>query len=415
MHVVFAFQFLHHWSHAAAVEHAARRTFEVAGFEFGAGIYVNYAFTLLWIADVILWWRRSLAGKPIAPVYYWVVQAIFGFMMFNATVVFGPAFWKWVAALALVAIIVLRMLLPRAPGLRIGNRDSQVGQAVPAVRVRRSSSAGTTRPTATARMEIIDAYAHCGLSKYEPIEKVRAAMSAGGVSRAVLVQHLGEFDNSYIGSVVASDPEQFAGVLLVDHRTENVADTLTQLVASGTFSRIAADGRGLAGQSGSLFARRRPGIGDCAVRPAGNSSHSVTASQGARKRTAHPPGDHALGEPELNRLAIGRRGEPSVLELARFPNVYLQISGMKMFCPYPHEPLYPLIARRGRRLRSEPTSLGLELSRCGNCRGLHGRPAAVARRPPARSARSDRQGCGGERQAVVVQSRMRQRCATAHP
>jgi hypothetical protein len=120
VHVVFAFQFLHHWSHTAAVEHAARRTLEVAGFEFGAGIYVNYAFTLLWVADVALWWRRSLTGKPIAPLYYWVVQAIFGFMMFNATVVFGPAFWKWVAALALIAILVLRMVLPRAPGLRIG-------------------------------------------------------------------------------------------------------------------------------------------------------------------------------------------------------------------------------------------------------------------------------------------------------
>jgi hypothetical protein len=118
VHVAFAFQFLHHWSHAAAVEHAARRTFEVVGLEFGAGIFVNYVFTLLWIADVVLWWRRSLTGRPTGPVYYWVIQAIFGFMMFNATVVFGPAFWRWVAAGALVAIVVLRILLPRAPELR---------------------------------------------------------------------------------------------------------------------------------------------------------------------------------------------------------------------------------------------------------------------------------------------------------
>jgi len=118
LHVVFAFQFLHHWSHAAAVEHAARRTFDVVGFEFGAGVYVNYVFTLLWVTDVALWWRRSLVGKPVAPVYYWTVQAIFGFMMFNATVVFGPAFWKWVATTALLAIVLLRLVLPRAPSLR---------------------------------------------------------------------------------------------------------------------------------------------------------------------------------------------------------------------------------------------------------------------------------------------------------
>src|SRR5215471_12567202 len=87
-------------------------------------------------------------------------------------------------------------------------------------------------------MEIIDSYAHCGLSKYEPIEKVREVMIAGGVSRAVLVQHLGEFDNSYIDSVVASDPEHFAGVLLVDHTAPNVASMLAKWVASGNFQGL---------------------------------------------------------------------------------------------------------------------------------------------------------------------------------
>jgi hypothetical protein len=119
VHVAFAFQFLHHWSHAAAVDHAARRTLEVVGFEFGAGIYVNYAFTLFWVADVALWWRRSFSRQTVSPVYYWIVQAIFAFMMFNATVVFGPAFWKWVAVGSLVAIGLLRILLPRTPDVRV--------------------------------------------------------------------------------------------------------------------------------------------------------------------------------------------------------------------------------------------------------------------------------------------------------
>ncbi len=119
LHVVFAFQFLHHWSHAAAVEHAARRTLEVVGLEFGAGVYVNYVFTLLWTGDVALWWRRSRTGQPVSTTYYWTVQAIFAFMMFNATVVFGPAFWKWVAGLALAAIVGLRLLLPRTSALRV--------------------------------------------------------------------------------------------------------------------------------------------------------------------------------------------------------------------------------------------------------------------------------------------------------
>jgi hypothetical protein len=119
VHVAFAFQFLHHWSHAAAVEHAARRTQEVVGFEFGAGIYVNYVFTVLWLADVVWWWQRGRVGRSTSPAYYWTVQAIFAFMMFNATVVFGPTFWKWVAAAAIAAIITLRLVLPRTPALQV--------------------------------------------------------------------------------------------------------------------------------------------------------------------------------------------------------------------------------------------------------------------------------------------------------
>ena len=45
---------------------------------------------------------------------------------------------------------------------------------------------------------IIDSYTHCGISKYLPIEDVSATMDRAGVHRAVLAQHLGEFDNSYI-------------------------------------------------------------------------------------------------------------------------------------------------------------------------------------------------------------------------
>ena len=55
-------------------------------------------------------------------------------------------------------------------------------------------------------MEIVDAYTHCGLRKYHPIEKIRHVMNLADVARAVLVQHLGEFDNSYIGNMVKNDP-----------------------------------------------------------------------------------------------------------------------------------------------------------------------------------------------------------------
>ncbi len=193
-------------------------------------------------------------------------------------------------------------------------------------------------------MEIVDAYTHCGLSKYEPIEKVREVMTAGGVSRAVLVQHLGEFDNSYIGSVVASDPAHFAGVLLVDHTAENAAATLARWVASGSFQGLRLTAEALlanpdlfllAGDLGLVLVLYAP-QGVLPILP--RLKESLQSAPFTRLVITH------LGNPTLIGSELDEAAN-AVFELARFSNVYLQLSGMTMFCPYPHEPLYPLIER----------------------------------------------------------------------
>jgi hypothetical protein len=115
-HVVCAFHFYHHWSHAAAYEETARRTAEVAGLEWGGGLYFNYAFAAVWAADVAWWWvaPRGYARRP-----RWVDGAVYGFfafLAFNATVVFGsgPIRWAGVAvSLGLVALAVIRSATPR--------------------------------------------------------------------------------------------------------------------------------------------------------------------------------------------------------------------------------------------------------------------------------------------------------------
>src|SRR5262245_10761780 len=52
LHVGCAFQFYHHWSHRAAYEATARQTAEVVGLDWGGGLYANYAFAAVWVADV---------------------------------------------------------------------------------------------------------------------------------------------------------------------------------------------------------------------------------------------------------------------------------------------------------------------------------------------------------------------------
>ena len=87
-------------------------------------------------------------------------------------------------------------------------------------------------------MEIIDNYTHCGLSKYRPIEDVEAVMKCAGVSRAVLAQHLGEYDNSYIEGIVRDDPDRFAGVCHLDATAPDAEDALARIADRGVLKGV---------------------------------------------------------------------------------------------------------------------------------------------------------------------------------
>jgi hypothetical protein len=97
-HVACAFHFVHHWSHAAAYEATARDSAALFGLNWGGGIYINYAFTLAWIADAAWWWarRNSYETRP-----RWLeisVQGFFVFMAFNGAVVFASGATRWISA-----------------------------------------------------------------------------------------------------------------------------------------------------------------------------------------------------------------------------------------------------------------------------------------------------------------------------
>jgi hypothetical protein len=111
IHVVCAFHYYHNWSHAAAYRETARQTLEVTGFDWGGGLFINYALVAGWIIDVV-WWRRGLDAYRNRPA--WLSATWHGFLIFiifNATVVFktGPLRWiglglcLWMAFLWLLA------------------------------------------------------------------------------------------------------------------------------------------------------------------------------------------------------------------------------------------------------------------------------------------------------------------------
>jgi hypothetical protein len=94
-HVIAAFHFYHGWSHGAAWLDTARQTEAKFRFHWGGGLYFNYFFTALWLAEIIWWWSGPESYRRRPHRLTRAIQAFFYFMVFNATVVFptGPVRW----------------------------------------------------------------------------------------------------------------------------------------------------------------------------------------------------------------------------------------------------------------------------------------------------------------------------------
>ena len=100
VHTVIAFDVVHHWDHADAVRSTAMQTAEVFGAGFGGGVYVNYVFFAVWLADAC-WWRVAPAAvRPRAAT--WLLRAFYLLILVNAAIVFVPG-TRRVAGLLLVA------------------------------------------------------------------------------------------------------------------------------------------------------------------------------------------------------------------------------------------------------------------------------------------------------------------------
>jgi hypothetical protein len=121
VHVVCAFAFYHHWSHRAAYEETARRTEEMFGISWGGGLFMNYAFTILWMADVIFWWL-NLDGSRSRKIQI-AIQVFLGFIAFNATVVFGSGMIRWVGLGATLFLVIL--LFTFINSVRMSPRERQ--------------------------------------------------------------------------------------------------------------------------------------------------------------------------------------------------------------------------------------------------------------------------------------------------
>ena len=106
-HVVCAFRFFHHWSHAAAYDETARQTAAITGLRWGGGIWWNYLFAAAWLADVLWWWLAPGSFARRSPRLNAIWHGFFFFMVFNGTVVFGKGPVRWLGAIICGSLAVL--------------------------------------------------------------------------------------------------------------------------------------------------------------------------------------------------------------------------------------------------------------------------------------------------------------------
>ena len=103
-HVACAFHFYHHWSHAAAYADTARHTAELTGWNWGGGLYLNYAFSLVWLGEVFWAWANPNSYRQRPDWITWTVRGFFWFMIFNGAVVFVPSAVRWFGLVLCVAL-----------------------------------------------------------------------------------------------------------------------------------------------------------------------------------------------------------------------------------------------------------------------------------------------------------------------
>lgn len=182
-------------------------------------------------------------------------------------------------------------------------------------------------------MAIVDSHCHVSNFWYEPVESLLNQMERNGVDHAVLVQMMGQYDNSYQFACVRRFPGRFAPVVLLDVQLPDAPAGLARLAdagASGIRLNIAA---------------RSPGGDPLEIWRAAERLHLPVSCIGAAADFAATSFASLLeAVPDLDVVIehLGSLGQPrgnplpdetaaAVFALARFPRVCMKVPGLGEF------------------------------------------------------------------------------------
>jgi L-fuconolactonase len=203
---------------------------------------------------------------------------------------------------------------------------------------------------------LIDTHYHASPHWWEPVEVFLFHMDRCGISKGVLVQAIGEFDNSYLLQCRQRFPERIASVGLVNREDPATPKEMERLVREGMagFRLSLVDGKVLA-KPHTLW-RQAEDLG-VVVSVVGTTDQYASAAFAevvksfprlkiiiehlgvvGRLQTGGHGGDNQIPQPPY---AQYRR----LLELATSPNVYIKVPGFGEMMPRPrvfHGPAFDL-------------------------------------------------------------------------
>ena len=175
---------------------------------------------------------------------------------------------------------------------------------------------------------IVDTHCHAGLSWFEPVELLLYQMSANAVDKAVLVQHRGTYDNSYLIECARRFPKRFAVVVIVDASRPDAPSAMESWAAQG------AAGVRL----GPTV--RSPGPDPLALwRKAAELGLSVSSLGSAEEFASDEFSALVTEVPDLpivieHLAGVGQGAQPpyttykKALALANYPNTYIKLGGL---------------------------------------------------------------------------------------
>ena len=104
-HVILSFHVFYDWSQTTALADVRRQTRDVTGLEWSIGLWINYAFAALWLAEALWLCLAPIRHAERPRSVTWLVRGIFWFMAFNGAFVFVKGPQRWLGFMLCLSVI----------------------------------------------------------------------------------------------------------------------------------------------------------------------------------------------------------------------------------------------------------------------------------------------------------------------